>query len=146
MLFRSYGCYSRFLRNGSVYFYSYRDPSIDKTYSAYKNMAHFLKEFCKTNVDLTKYILGTINIVDKPYSNSEKADLAIARYLNGVTPEIQQKERNEILSTTSKKLQVYIPLLEKIVEKQNICTIGNRNMIYSQSQLFSQIMSYMPSI
>ena len=142
----AYGCYSRFLRNGSVYFYSYRDPSIDKTYFAYKNMAHFLKEFCKTNVDLTKYILGTINIVDKPFSNSEKADLAIARYLNGVTPEIQQKERNEILSTTSKKLQIYIPLLEKIVEKQNICTIGNRNMIYSQSQLFSQIMSYMPSI
>ena len=29
--------------------------------------------------------------MDKPFNNSEKADLAIARYLNGVTSEIQQK-------------------------------------------------------
>lgn len=142
----AYGCYSRFLRNGSIYFYSYRDPNIDKTYLAYKNITHFLKQFCKTKADLTKYILGTINIIDKPFSNSEKSDLAIARYLNGVTPEIQQKERNEILTTTIKKLEVYIPLLEQVVEKQNICTVGNENAIYSQNQLFSQIMSYIPSI
>ncbi|NDO45682.1 insulinase family protein [Clostridium sp. MD294] len=142
----AYGCYSRFLRNGSVYFYSYRDPNIDKTYSAYKNMSHFLKEFCRTKADLTKYILGTINNIDKPFSNSEKADLAIARYLNGVTPEVQQKERDEILAITTKKLEVYIPLLEQIIEKQNICTIGNESTIYSQTQLFSRITSYMPSI
>lgn len=142
----AYGCYSCFLRNGSIYFYSYRDPNIDRTYFAYKNVVSFLEEFCKTNVDLTKYILGTINVMDKPFNNSKKADLAIARYLNGVTPEIQQKERDEVLATTTKKLQVYVPLLEKIVKKQNICTIGNENAIYSQTQLFSQIMPYIPSI
>ncbi len=32
----------------------------------------------------------------------KKADLAIARYLNGVTSEIQQKERDEVLATTTK--------------------------------------------
>ncbi len=141
----AYGCYSRFLRNGSVYFYSYRDPSIQKTYQAYQNAPLFLKEFCNTNADLTKYILGTINTIDRPLTNKEKADLAVARYLNHVTPEMQQTERDEVLTTT-KKIKEYVPLLEKIVKSQNICTIGSEDAIVLKKDFFTQISPYMPSL
>ena len=142
----AYGCYSRFLRNGSVYFYSYRDPSIQKTYQAYQNAPLFLKEFCNTNADLTKYILGTINTIDRPLTNKEKADLAVARYLNHVTPEMQQTERDEVLATTTKKIKEYVPLLEKIVKSQNICTIGSEDAIVLKKDFFTQISPYMPSL
>ena len=142
----AYGCYSRFLRNGSVYFYSYRDPSIQKTYQAYENAALFLKDFCNTNVDLTKYILGTINTIDRPLTNREKADLVVARYLNYVTPEMQQMERDEILTTTMQKIEQYIPLLEEIAKNQNFCTIGNEDAILQNKEFFTQISPYISSI
>lgn len=142
----AYGCNSQFLRNGSIYFYSYRDPSIQKTYHAYQTASVFLREFCKTNVDFTKYVLGTINNMDRPLSNSEKSDLAIARYLNGITPERLQKEREEVLNTTVKELEKYIILLEKVTQNQNICTIGNEYAICAQKDFFSKVVSYIPSI
>ena len=138
----AYGCYCRFLKNGNAYFYSYRDPNVQKTYDSYKKISIFLKEFCKTNSDLTKYILGAINAIDKPLGNEEKADLAIARYLTGITPEMQQKERDEILTTKIDDIQKYVFLLEKIINQKNICTIGNNEVIYKNKELFSKIQPY----
>lgn len=138
----AYGCYCRFLRNGNAYFYSYRDPNIQKTYNTYEKMAVFLEKFCNTNVDLRKYILGAINAIDKPLGNEEKSDLVIARYLTGITPEMQQKERNEILTTTIDDMRKYILLLEKIMNQQNICTIGNNEVICKNKELFSEILPY----
>lgn len=142
----AYGCYSQFLRNGSVYFYSYRDPNIQKTYQAYQKTGEFLKEFCKTNTDFTKYILGTINHIDRPLSNAEKADLALARYLNDVSPELVQKQRDEILNTTAEKLEKYIPLLDEITKNENICTIGSDYAIQSEKEIFSQLFPYFPTV
>ncbi len=139
----AYGCGSRFLRNGGFYFYSYRDPNIQKTYHTYQSAFSFLKEFCKTNTDLTKYILGTINTLDRPLSNGEKFDIAVARYFTNVTAQMQQKEREEILNTSIKELEKYIPLLKKLEEIQNICTIGNENAIKEESNIFSFITSYL---
>ena len=138
----AYGCYCRFLRNGNAYFYSYRDPNIQKTYNTYEKMAVFLEKFCNTNVDLRKYILGAINAIDKPLGNEEKSDLVVARYLTGITPEVQQKERNEILTTTIDDMRKYILLLEKIMNQQNICTIGNNEVICKNKELFSEILPY----
>ncbi len=139
----AYGCGSRFLRNGGIYFYSYRDPNIQKTYDIYQKAFSFLEEFCKTNTDLTKYILGTINTLDRPLSNGEKFDVAVARYFTNVKPEMLQRERDEILSTSVKELQKYVVLLEKATKSQNICTIGNEDMIRAQEDTFSSITSYL---
>ncbi|MEY8320044.1 insulinase family protein [Lachnospiraceae bacterium 46-61] len=138
----AYGCYCRFLKNGNAYFYSYRDPNIQKTYDIYEKASIFLEEFCDKNIDLTKYILGAINALDKPLGNEEKSNLAVARYLTGITPEIQQKERDEILTTTIKDIQKYILLLDKIMNQKNICTIGNDAVICKNKELFSDILPY----
>ena len=56
---------------------------------------------------------------------------------------MQQKEREEILNTSIKELEKYIPLLKKLEEIQNICTIGNENAIKEESNIFSFITSYL---
>lgn len=140
----AYGCGCQFLKNGSLYFYSYRDPNIEKTFSSYDETEAFLNNFRIDEREMTKYILGTVNALDRPRSNAEKSDLAVARYFCQITPQGIQKERNEILSTTADELKEYIPLLQKAMAEDILCTVGNINLIEEQKSLYQSIVSFLP--
>jgi len=135
----AYGCGCQFLKNGSVYFYSYRDPNTESTFRAYDESADFLEKFKGSEKDRVKYILGTINVLDQPKSNGEKADLAVARHFLKVTPEALQKERVEVLHTTWEELKKFIPLLEIAMAQNNICSIGNEDILNEKKNLYNSV-------
>jgi len=140
----AYGCGCQFLKNGSLYFYSYRDPNIEKTFSAYDETESFLNNFRTDEREMTKYVLGTVNALDRPRSNAEKSDLAVARHLCQITPQGIQKERDEILSTTVDELKEFIPLLQKAMAENILCTVGNITLIEEQKSLYQSIVSFLP--
>ncbi len=140
----AYGCGCQFLKNGNFYFYSYRDPNIRETFTAYDEISGFLQRFRADTREMTKYILGTVNILDRPRSNAEKSDLAVARYFCHITPQQLQKEREEILSTTADDLKGYISLIQEVMAENNLCTVGNENLIQEQKELYQSIISFLP--
>ena len=97
----AYGCGCNFQRNGSIYFYSYRDPNLKNTYDIYDHLWEEIANFQADERQMTKYLLGTINRFDQPKTNAELMDYAAAMYFTDTTQEMRQKERLEILETST---------------------------------------------
>lgn len=138
----AYGCNCNILRSGNLYVYSYRDPNLKKTLQAYDQISKFLEQFRANKRQITKYVLGTINILDQPKQNEEKVDIAVTRYLCGIKNESVQKEREEIVFATQKEINNYAQLFEKTMEENNICVVGNETAILNERNLFDKIRDY----
>lgn len=139
----AYGCGCNLMRNGNLFLYSYRDPNIEYTLESYNAVSKFLEQFQASERDMTKYILGSVNVLDRPKSNAEKTDIVLNRYLNNITQTMIQKEREELLSTTIEEVKQYSDLFTKAMEEDNICVIGNEKAILKQKALFQIYQPYL---
>ena len=135
----AYGCGCNFQRNGGVYFYSYRDPNLKRTYGIYKDLGDEIASFTADEREMTKYILGTINRYDQPKTNAEWIDYAVSLYFSQITEEMRQKERTEILNTSVSDLRQFASLLHDLTNTDNICTIGNEEKIKTDGVLFDSV-------
>lgn len=135
----AYGCGCNFQKNGGIYFYSYRDPNLKQTYQIYRELYQKIADFNADQREMTKYILGTINNFDQPKTNAEKMDYVAAMVFTGLTNEMRQKERTEILETTQEKIKEYVKFLKQLAETNNICTIGNKTQLQKSSDLFTEV-------
>lgn len=134
----AYGVFSLFRRDGSGAFLSYRDPNIDKTIEAYDKITNYLDDFKADKEDIIRYIIGTISKIDHPLSSSEKASKADANYFSGITDEMVQKEREQIIATDESIIKQLKALVQDILEENYICAIGNENKIKSEGN-FKQL-------
>lgn len=137
----AYGCGCRFTKDGRIYFYSYRDPNIIDTMTAYNETEAFLENFQCDEKEMSRYILGTISSLDRPKSNGEKTDSAISNYFRGITSKTLQQFRNEVLAVKDSDLRTFAPLIHLMMGEENICTIGNENVIQNNMGLFETIQS-----
>lgn len=96
----AYGCMSGFTRGGDCYFSSYRDPNLGKTNEVFEKTPEYLNGFDVDERDMTKYIIGTISELDTPLTPSAKGLRATSAYLSGLTLDMVQKERDEIIRAT----------------------------------------------
>ena len=135
----AYGCGCSVLRNGSLYFYSYRDPNILGTFNIYKSAGKFLRELKLSQSDIDKYILGAINDIDRPKSNSDKIDIAVLRYMEGISAYDTQKSRDELLSAGESDIAFFADILDAVSEKSAFVTIGNENMINGVSDFYNSV-------
>lgn len=94
----AYGCMNTFLRSGESYFVSYRDPNLSDTLDVYDKIPEYIKSFSPDERDMTKYIIGTFSALDTPMNPEAKGSRSLSAYLEGITYEQIQKERNEILN------------------------------------------------
>ena len=90
---------------GLFAFLSYRDPYIAETLRVFKDA----QEFYTTNEipqdDMDKAIISTIGMIDKPSDPSSRGYTAMMRTFAGVSDEMRQKFRDDILSATPQKLK-----------------------------------------
>lgn len=135
----AYGCGCNFQRNGGVYFYSYRDPNLRKTYEIYDRLYDKIRHFHAEEREMTKYIIGTINRFDQPKTNGELLDYGTALYFTGVTEEMRQQERTEILSVSADNIRQYAELLRQISDTANICTIGGEEILNAEKNYFDTV-------
>ena len=135
----AYGCGCNILRNGGIYTYSYRDPNVENTYNAYKNIGEFLRNIKISKRDMTKYILGAINELDRPQSMQTRFDSAVSAYLNGITLEKKQKERNELISVTEDEVASFGEIFDKAYKADIKFTLGNESAAKKAEALFEEI-------
>lgn len=135
----AYGCMNTFLRSGESYFVSYRDPNLSDTLDVYDRIPEYIKSFSPDERDMTKYIIGTFSALDTPMNPEAKGSRSMSAYLEGITYEQIQKERNEILNAQPENIRRLADLVEAVLKKDSICVIGNENMIKESAGLFENV-------
>ena len=135
----AYGCMNTFLRSGESYFVSYRDPNLSDTLDVYDRIPEYIRSFSPDERDMTKYIVGTFSALDTPMNPEAKGSRSLSAYLEGITYEQIQKERNEILNAQPEDIRRLADLVEAVLKKDSICVIGNENMIKESAGLFENV-------
>lgn len=102
----------------------------------YRGVTEYVKNFEVSDRDMCKYIIGTISEMDTPMNPAAKGQQSLAAYLGRLTEEDLQRERDEVLSATQESIRALAPLMEAIIDGENICVIGNEEKIEAESALF----------
>lgn len=135
----AYGCMSGFSKSGMGYFVSYRDPNLEKTLEVYENATQYLENFEADEETLTKYVIGAIAEKDIPLTPSAEGVRSYQAYLTGYTLEMEQKERDEILSCQAADINRLAPYVQAILNTQALCVVGNDEKIKENSALFTVV-------
>lgn len=114
--------------DGDVAFSSYRDPSPSRSLGSFRACPEVLKKFVQNGESAEKYIISTIANNEPLLTPRAEGELAARRYLCGISRSDVEKEREEILSTTSKSLSEYADVVENLLNDAKVCVIGEKNL------------------
>lgn len=137
----AYGATARFELNGLGVFASYRDPQLEKSLQAYKELAAWLKNVEFPERELNKYVIGTISGMDTPLTNTMRIDKASTQYLKQVSDELRQRIRNEVINVTNEDLQKLGKVVEDMLSDGLICVVGGKQPIEANKELFTEIIN-----
>lgn len=135
----AYGCMSGFGRSGEAYLVSYRDPNLKETNQIYEGIIGYLENFHTDERDMTKYVIGAVSDLDMPLPPSIKGARGLSAYLSGVTQEMMEQERREILQAEPKDIQALAGLVKAVLDTGSLCVIGNEEKIQANREMFGEI-------
>ncbi len=132
----AYGCFCSVNRSGDISFSSYRDPNLEKTIDVYRGVTDYLKNFEADERDMTRYVIGTFSEMDTPLTPIGQGRRSMSAKLCGITMEMLQKDRDEVLNADVKDIRDLARLLEAVLDGAYLCAIGNEEKIRQESDLF----------
>lgn len=135
----AYGCMSGFGRSGEGYLVSYRDPNLKETNGVYEGIPAYLEQFNPDDRDMTKYVIGTISNLDAPLTPSTRGSRGLSAYLSGVTAEMMQQERDQVLQATQEDIRRLAPLVRAILDTGSFCVVGNEEKIEANRGMFGTV-------
>lgn len=135
----AYGCMSGFGRSGEGYFVSYRDPKMKETNEVYEGIVDYLEHFDASDRDMTKYVIGTIGAMDTPFTPADQGARGLSAYLSGVTDEMMQEERDQVLAATQKDIQNLAGIVKVILKTGALCAIGNEEKVEENREMFGEV-------
>ena len=135
----AYGCMSGFKRNGESYLVSYRDPHLKRTLDVYKGIPDYIRNFQADEREMTKYIIGTISGKDVPRTPQMKGSVSKTAYLCGVTEEMLQKERDQILNASAEDIHALAEIIEAVLAADQICVVGSESKVAEASDVLMEV-------
>ena len=135
----AYGCMSGFGRSGEGYLVSYRDPNLKETNQVYEGIVKYLEEFDPGERDMTKFVIGTISNLDTPLPPSVKGSRALSAYLSGVTEEMLQEERAQVLQAVKEDIRALAKPIRAILDTGSFCVVGNEDKIEANREVFKEV-------
>jgi len=132
----AYGCMCSFGKSGECYFVSYRDPNLSKTLNIYEKAGEAVAQFEADERTMTQYIIGAVSDLDMPMNPAAKGLRSLSAYMTGLTVDILQKERDELLSTTVEDIRELSAYIKAFMEEDFLCVVGNTNKIKEENNLF----------
>jgi len=135
----AYGCMSGFGRSGEGYLVSYRDPNLVETNQIYEGVVDYLEKFDPDERDMTKYVIGTISSMDSPLTPSVKGSRGMSAYLSGVTAEMMQQERDQVLGATKEDIRTLAGIIRAVLDTGSLCVVGNEEKIETNRELFGTV-------
>ncbi len=141
----AYGCMCGFRRSGESYFVSYRDPHLKRTLEVYQGIPDYVRNFQADEREMTKYIIGTISGKDVPRTPQMQGSVSRTAWFCGITEEMVQKERDEILQAGAEDIRNLAPLIEAVLSEKSICVVGSETAVQKEKEIFGEIKSLITS-
>lgn len=129
----AYGAGIRVNRNGSYVLHSYRDPNLSRTLEIFRNAPAFAKEHPEY---LDSAILSAVADNDHPLGMKGEAMNALDRYFSGISAQMLQTQRLQILETSAEDIQRTAEYAEQILNDGHFCVVGNAEKIQEERYLF----------
>ena len=121
----AYGCGFRAGERGSVFYYSYRDPSPLASLGVYADTPEFIRRFVESGEPLDNYIISSIAATE-PLMSPARLGLAADRdLLSGVTFEDRRRIRREMLGFTPERMSACADMFDKLRGDLSVCVVGN---------------------
>jgi len=79
--------------------------------------------------------------MDTPLTPSQRGLRGLSCYLSGVTYDILQKTRNEVLDATVEDIRALAASVDAAMEQGYICVVGNESVIEDNKNIFNNIES-----
>ena len=105
----------------------------------FAGVPEYIRTFQADEREMTKYIIGTISGRDVPKTPQMKGSISKNAYFDGVTEEMLQKERDQILNASVEDIRALAPMVEAILEADQICVVGSENAIEKAKETFREI-------
>lgn len=121
---------------GGVGFYSYRDPNLADTVSAYDESYRYIKEFAPSEREMTKYIIGAAASNDKPKNPAAKSARSDGDYFNNISHSLRENIRREMLSATPDDIRALAEPVKKLLDENMICVFSSKAKIEKNKDLF----------
>ena len=118
-------------KDGTLSFYSYRDPSPNKSLIAYKNSSDYLRKMADDGEDITKFIIGAIGEYDSIITSRVASVISANDYLNDWSTDDEHKVRSEMLKLTSDDLYTAADIIDSVLSHSNICVVGGAEHLES---------------
>nr|WP_318683065.1 insulinase family protein [uncultured Acetatifactor sp.] len=135
----AYGCMCGFGRSGESYFVSYRDPNLAKTLEVYEGAAAAIAEFSADERTMTQYIIGAVSDLDTPMNPAAKGLYSLNAYMTGLTQEMLQRERDELLSAVPETIRGFSDYVKAFISEELLCVVGSTGKIRESQNIFSSI-------
>lgn len=135
----AYGCMCNFYRDGGSYFCSYRDPNLGQTIDVFEKAAEFIANYEADERTMTQYIIGAIGTLDTPLSAAGKGRRSKEQYITGLTQEMRQKARNQVLDATPEDIRMMSGYISAFMEDNFLCVVGNEQQIKKEKEKFDKI-------
>ncbi len=135
----AYGAMCDFGRSGYAYLTSYRDPNLMETYKIYKEAYKYVETFDQSDRDMLKYIIGAIAKMDTPFTPSSYGTFSFSCYLTGITDEMLQQERDEVLSCTKEDIRALSGIIKAITDSDIITAVGDEKLIEEAKDNFGSV-------
>lgn len=137
----AYGCASAFSPDGNTLFTSYRDPNLEKTEEVYQKLWEYVESFEADEEEMTKYIIGTFSSMDTERTPAAKGSRSFNIYMNGVSAETLEKERQEALNATAEDIRQFAQLIRAVTQEGYLCAIGNEKRVEESKEMFLEVKS-----
>lgn len=126
----AYGGFCNYGRlSGLMSFGSYRDPNIVSTIKAFDGSGAFLESADLDDGELLKAIIGTSGDLDPYQLPDAKGFTALTQYLAGVTDQIRQRIRDEVLGTEARHIRELGAVLRETAASGLICVLGGEDAL-----------------
>ena len=135
----AYGCMSGFKRSGESFFVSYRDPHLKRTLEVFAGVPDYVRSFRVDEREMTKYIIGTISGKDVPRTPQMQGAISRGAYFRGLTLEMLQKERDQILNATVEDIHALAPIIEAVLTDDQICVVGSESAVEKAKDVLQEV-------
>ena len=121
----AYGAGMQAGRTGSMFCYSFRDPTPGRTLNTFRSMASFLKEFRNSGEQLDKFIISTISNTEPLAAPRQLGGMADGSWFAGFTYDDAIRERKELLNADWDQLLAWCDMLEQLEALSAVCVVGH---------------------
>lgn len=125
----AYGGGCAFLRNGTMYMYSYRDPQLEKTKQVFKNVGRYLSTLDISDSEFNRFAIGAAAPLLKPVKNKTVNLRVLTQALLNRTYDDEKELVKSRLACTLDDIRQIGTLIEDNISKAEIVSFGSKAVL-----------------